>query len=200
VNTQNAQLQKAVADLKFQMGNGGTPPAGAPPATVGIAPPAANPTPPAAYVAPPAQHASPPQETHAAATPPAHATPKTQLHDAEQAYYKHNYTDAEAGARNILSSHASSAEAYKAQYLLAEALAGEGRAQDAAIAYDDAYNRNRTGSVAPQSLLGLANALADINQKEAACDTLSSLNSQFPKPPDGLGSRITVVSHKAHCS
>jgi TolA-binding protein len=193
VNTQNAQTQKEIGDLKFQMGNG------AAPAAAGGAPPAAQ-TPPAAYIAPPAPHESAPAQTHAEVTPPAHATPHTLLHDAEEAYYKRDYSVAEADAHTILSGHGGSPEAYKAQYLLAEALAGEGRAQDAAIAYDDAYNRNRTGAEAAPSLLGLANALADINQDEAACDTLSSLNSQFPKPPDGLGARISAVSHKAHCT
>jgi TolA-binding protein len=200
VNTQNAQTQKAISDLKFQMGNGAAS-AGAPPASAGAAPPGTTPTPPAAYIAPPAaKHESPPPATHAEAAPPAHATPHTLLHDAEQAYYKRDYSLAEADAHTILNDHGTSPEAYKAQFLLAEALAGDGRAQDAAIAYDDAYNRDRSGSEAAPSLLGLANALADINQKEAACDTLSSLNSQFPKPPGGLGPRIAAVSQKAHCS
>ena len=56
---------------------------------------------------------------------------------------------------------------------------------------DNAYNRDRTGPNAPGALLGLANSLTSIQQSAAACDTLSSLNSQFPTPPAGMGPQIT---------
>jgi TolA-binding protein len=53
---------------------------------------------------------------------------------------------------------------------------------------------------APSSLLGLANSLTSIHQEAAACDTLASLNSQFPTPPAGMAGSITAASHRAHCS
>ena len=84
--------------------------------------------------------------------------------------------------RNVLATSKSSPEGYQAQFLLGQALAGQGRPQDAAIAYDDAYNRSRTGSNAPASLLGLANSLTAIHQSAAACDTLASLNRPVPDP------------------
>jgi TolA-binding protein len=185
VNTQHDATEKEIGDLKFQM-TGGAP--GAPTASGGpqnlTGGTLGN------------QPANPP-----APPPPAAAgSPKDLLRAGEVAYSRHDYATAEAAARQILSSANSSPEAYKAQYLLGLALAGEGKPQDAAIAYDNAYNRNRTGPDAPQSLLGLANSLADINQNEAACDTLSSLNSQFPSPPAGMQPRIDAVSHRAHCS
>ena len=185
VNTQHDATEKEIGDLKFQM-TGGAP--GAPTASGGpqnlTGGTLGN------------QPANPP-----APPPPAAAgSPKDLLRAGEVAYSRHDYATAEAAARQILSSANSSPEAYKAQYLLGLALAGEGKPQDAAIAYDNAYNRNRTGPDAPQSLLGLANSLADINQNEAACDTLSSLNRQFPSPPAGMQPRIDAVSHRAHCS
>jgi TolA-binding protein len=198
VNTQHDATEKEIGDLKFQMsgGAGGAPGAPAPApnggpqnltgGTLGTMP--ANQAP---EKAPP--EAPPPSQAVA-------GSPKDLLRAGQVAYARHEYATAEAAARQILSSANSSPEAYRAQYLLGLALSGEGKPQDAAIAYDNAYNRNRNGAYAPQSLLGLANSLAEIKQNEAACDTLSSLNSQFPTPPAGMQSRIDEVSHRAHCS
>jgi len=189
VTTQNAQTQKEIGDINFKLGNGttpGTPPAGSTP-TQGA---------PQALAPPPATPPAPPP----VAALPDTTSPHAILHAGEVAFYKGDYTTAEAAARKILASYNTSPEAYSAQYLLAKALYGEGKPQDAAIAYDDAYNRDRSGAEAAESLLGLANSLADINQNEAACDTLSSLNSQFPSPSAGLAARIAAASKKANCS
>lgn len=178
VNTQNAAMEKEIGDLKFQMTNGASP--GAAGGTPGT--PSAPPV-----LAPPPQAAAP-------------ASPKAALHDAETALAKHDYTAAESNARAVLAASKTSPEGYKAQYILGQALYGEGKPQDAAIAYDDAYNRSRTGTYAPGSLLGLANSLTAIHQASAACDTLASLNSQFPTPPSGMGPAIEAASRRAHCS
>jgi TolA-binding protein len=188
VNTQHDATEKEIGDLKFQMTGGATPGA---PATPGAAVvPGATPTLgtlPAAPAPAPAVAAVP-------------ASPRATLHEGELAYEKGNYAAAEASARAVLAADKISPVGYQAQYLLAESLAAEGKPQDAAIAYDDEYNRSRTGTNAAGSLLGLANSLTDINQAAAACDTLASLESQFPTPPPGLGPRITAASKRAHCS
>ena len=119
---------------------------------------------------------------------------------AQLALAKQAYATAETNARAVLANTKSSAEGYKAQYILAQSLAGQNRPSDAAIAYDNAYNRNRTGPYAPGSLLGLANALTDIQQASAACDTLASLNSQFPTPPAGMAPSIQAAEKRANCN
>jgi TolA-binding protein len=183
VNTQNAALEKEIGDLKFQLTNGaapgGAPPGGQPNAHPAAAPQNLNPT-------------APPQ-----AAPP--TTPKSALHAAQEAILRRDYATAEADARGVLASAKSTPEGYQAQYILAQSLYGEGRPQDAAIAFDDAYNRDREGGYAPGSLLGLANSLSAIHQDSAACDTLASLNSQFPTPPKGLGPAISAAAKRAHC-
>ncbi|GLR67897.1 hypothetical protein GCM10010909_25780 [Acidocella aquatica] len=187
VDTQHAATEKEIGDLKFQMTNGATP--GATPGT-----PQAAPGP---------QTSAPPAPAAPAPLPPASAvsgSPATMLHDGLAAYARHDYATAEAAANAILSTAKGSPQAYRAQYLLGQSLSAEGKPQAAAIAYDDAYNLNRTGTWAPQSLFGLASSLADIKQNEAACDTLSSLNSQFPTPPAGMKDKIDALSHRAHCS
>ncbi len=187
VNTQHDASEKEIGDLKFQMTNGATP--GAPGAPG--APSAAPPTSLTAGLAP----VPSPQ-----AAPLAGASPKTVLRAGQLALSQHDYKTAETSARNVLATSKSSPEGYQAQFLLGQSLAGQGRPQDAAIAYDDAYNRSRTGSNAPASLLGLANSLTAIHQAAAACDTLASLNSQFPTPPADLAPSIHAASRRAHCS
>jgi TolA-binding protein len=179
VNTQHDATEKEIGDMKFQMSNGAATP-GAPPNG-----PAPGPT----VLTPPTAQAAAPS-----------GSPAQILHQGQAAFDKHDYATAAAAAHTVLSTAGTSPEAYRAQYLLAQSLSAQGKPQDAAIAYDDAYNKSRTGALAPQSLLGLASSLASINQNEAACDTISSLNSQFPTPPAGMQARIDAVSHRAHCS
>jgi TolA-binding protein len=182
VNQQHDQMEKEIGDLNFKITGGAAAP-GAPgaPAAGGQLTPPPGAGQPGATAAPPATPA---------------AVPAT-LHDAQAAYAAHNYAGAEAAARAVAAKGGPGA--YAAQYLVAESLAAEGKPQDAAIAYDDAYNKNHTGTYAAPSLLGLATALAAIHQDQAACSTLSSLNSQFPTPPAGMAARIEALSHRAHC-
>lgn len=190
VTTQNAQTQKEIGDLKFQMSNGAP---GA--ATTGAAPGAGPGTAPdqPQSLTPPA--ASAPQ----AAAPMVSGDPKTQLHAALEAYAQRNYATSAAMAEALVKNDGQAPEAYRAQYLVAQSQDAAGNAQDAAIAYDNTYNLNRTGAYAPQSLLGLASSLHAIGANDEACSTLSSLNSQFPTPPAGMQPRIDQVSKAAHC-
>jgi len=198
VDTQHAATEKEIGDLNFKISGGapGAPsPAGAPQGagapqsltntTLGTTSAGQPPLPPS------------PSAPLASSQP---ASPRAALAAAEAALAQHRYADAASNAQTVLAAGKSSPEGYKAQFILAEALYGEGKPQDAAIAYDDAYNSNRSGTYAPGSLLGLANSLTDIQQQSAACDTLSSLNSQFPTPPAGMGPRILAAEARAKCN
>jgi TolA-binding protein len=187
VNTQHDQTEKEIGDLNFKVTGGAAPGA---PAAPGTPPPAG--AQPAQGVPANAKPVLPPAQ--------ASASPKAALHAAQEAIVKGNYAAAETNARTVLAGGKSSAEGYQAQYILAQSLYGEGKPQEAAIAFDDAYNRNKSGDYAPGALLGLANSLSAIHQDAAACDTLASLNSQFPTPPKGLQSGIDAANRRAHCS
>jgi len=192
VNTQNAQIAKDISDLKFQI-TGGTP--GAPGAAGAPGAPATPPPAAAPGATAPAVVPTPPKPADTAT-----ATPKMALHAAQEAILHRNYPAAEQAARGILATARGTPAGYQAQYILAQSLYGEGKPEDSAIAFDDAYNRDREGTYAPGALLGLANSLAAIHQESAACDTLASLNSQFPTPPKGMGPAIEAASRRAHCS
>jgi TolA-binding protein len=179
VDTQNAQTTKQLGDITFQMQNGGGGGAGAPGA--GAAAGAA---------------AAPAVTTPEAVAAP---TPEELMQRGEIALHQGQYQESEGIAREILAKHRASPRAYDAQYLLAQSLQGEQRYQEAALAFDDAYNMNHKGSRAPNALLGLAMTLQSINQKAAACDTLRTLHAQFPAPPHYLVAPIASAHHRLGC-
>jgi len=223
VNQQIADLTKRIGDLAFQMQNGGQ----AGNAAQGEAPPPAGPaaaggqtqsTPPASpaplQLSPAPGLLTAPQNGAAAtasqpaalpappAPPPAQAAPRTPevaLRDGEIALGRRDYPAAETAAREVLNKFRTSPRAYDAQYLLAEALAGQRQFAQSAIAYDDTYNRNRKGVHAPEALIGLAYSLSAINEKRAACDTLGKLHTEFPHAAAEIKQAATTVGQRAGC-
>jgi TolA-binding protein len=181
VQRQGADLNKRIEDLGFQMQSSG--PAAAPRQS---APPAA----PAASSAPPPQSTTP--------SAPRQRTPEIAIQEGNAALARRDYATAEQVAREVLANR-TSPRAYDAQMLLAQALAGQRQYPQAAIAYDDAYNRNRKGSHAQDALLGLANSLTAINEKRAACETLTRFRSEFPQPRADLRDNVAAASQRAGC-
>jgi TolA-binding protein len=200
---QNADLTKQIGDLGFQMqtlqgGSGAARPPGAgpslgqpgqtlspPPSNLGNRPPAGG-------------------TVGAAGSPPplpvaARRTPELAIQDGNAALARRDYATAEAQARDVLDNNRTSPRSYDAQYLLAEALSGKRDYSQAAIAYDDAYRRSPKGVHAQESLLGLANALTAINEKRAACDTLSQYRASFPAPRADLREAVASASQRAGC-
>lgn len=185
----SADLSKQIEDLKFQMQNGGG-------ATATAAPPAPPPfsPPPSLGTVP----GSPPTPPPATAAPPGPRTPETALQEGYAALARRDYAASEKIAQEVLSRR-TSPRAYDAQFLLAQSLAGERQWSRAAIAYDDAYNRSPKGSHADESLLGLANSLTAINEKRAACETLTKLRTEFPRGKPELKDQIAATSQRAGC-
>ena len=140
----------------------------------GKAPAAATPAKPGAPVA---AGAVPAVITPAA--PAGKRTAEVAMQDGSAALARRDYPAAETAAREVIAVP-KSPRAYDAQFLLAQALNGKKDYQGAAVAYDDTYNRARTGAHAQDSLLGLANALTSIGEKRAACATLDKLRAEFP--------------------
>ncbi|MBV9250633.1 MAG: hypothetical protein JO227_15470 [Acetobacteraceae bacterium] len=181
-----ADLGKRLDDLEFRMQNRA-------PNGAETRPP---PPPPRLGQAPAAEEV--PSRTTQPPVPP-RRTPETAMQEGNAALARHDYAVAEAAAREVLTNYKTSPRAYDAQYLLAQALTGERQFPQAAIAYDDAYNRARKGAHAPDSLLGLANALAAINEKRAACDTLMKLRVEFPQERPDQQDAASGVQQRAGC-
>jgi TolA-binding protein len=190
------QLNKKIDDLAFRLG-------AAPPADVGAgvavgasAAGAAGAGAPANL--PTAQEKLVPPPALPATVPAAKRTPELILQQGNAALAHHDYADAEAAAKEVLA-NGKGPRATDAQFLLAQALAGRKDWSAAAVAYDDAYNRSRTGIHAPDSLLGLAGALIAINEKRAACETLNKLRAEFPSPRADLKEPIAQARRSAAC-
>ncbi len=187
-----ANLAKQLGDLEFRLGNGGAggvpaPPPGRPEGT--LSPPPSN----------LGQSLAPPRATPPLSVQPvAPRTPELALRDANAALARRDYASAEAAAREVLAS-GRGPRTTDAQYVLAQSLAGQRNYQAAAVAYDDAYNRNARGSRAPDSLLGLANSLNAIGDKRAACQTLDKLRAEFPAARPDLREPIAAARTRAAC-
>ena len=189
---QSAELGKRIDDLAFQMGN---PPSGGPASGPATRPPASS-GPAPVPLGVPSPSAAP--QPGPAATAPRVRTPEIALQEGNAALARRDYATAEQTAREVLANRASP-RAYDGQMLLAQALSGQRQYPQAAIAYDDAYNRSRKGAYAQDALLGLANSLAAINEKKAACDTLNRLRTEFPQPRNDLRDAIAASGQRAGC-
>jgi TolA-binding protein len=177
VQRQGADLGKRIDDMAFQAQS----PRGGPPA--------------------PTVSPQPPSSLGAAAAPsaPARRTPELVMQEGNAALARRDYPAAEQAAREVLTSNRTSPRAYDAQFLLAQALIGQRQYSQAAIAYDDTYNRSRKGAHAPDALLGLANSLIAINEKKAACDTLAKLHGEYPSPRPDIRDAMAASSQRAAC-
>ncbi len=188
---QNADLSKQLGDVNFALQQGG----GRPPGGAASPPPAALTSPPPSSLGSgPAPPPPVPPTTGAV-----RRTPELALQEGYAALARRDYPTAEAAARDVLQGSRTSPRAYDAQFVLAQSLAGQRNYAQAAIAYDDTYNRSRTGSHAPEALLGLANALTSIGEKRAACDTLTKLATEFPRQPGDVRDGANAMRQRAGC-
>jgi TolA-binding protein len=192
VQQQGADLGKRIEDMAFQAQNpqgGGAP--GLPPQR-----------PPSGLAPPPPPIGAPPPTPGGAPSPPAGPVPRTPemaIQEGNAALARRDYPAAEAAARAVLTGNRTSPRAYDAQFLLAQALVGQRQFSQAAIAYDDTYNRSRKGAHAPDALLGLANSLIAINEKKAACDTLGKLRAEYPTPRPDIHEAAAAAAQRAGC-
>jgi TolA-binding protein len=173
-----ADLQKQIDDLNFKLGNGG-----------GATSSAAGPAPSSLGTLPVQAPAS---------TAPVRRTPELAMQEGNAALARRDYAMAEAAAREVLAA-GRTPRAADAQFLLAQALTGKRDYQGAAVAYDDAYNRARTGPRAPDALLGVANALLLLNDRAAACASLDKLRAEFPSPRADVREGAAAIRGRAGC-
>jgi TolA-binding protein len=192
-NTQTTTVQdltKQIGDLSFQLqtlqggGRSPAPALGGPPPLAG-GPPMIGPPP----LAPPPPAAVPP--------PPSRSPPEVVLQDGYAALARHDYKAAEAAARQVRTQLGP--RNANANYLLAQAMAGQRNWPAAAVAYNDAYEAGHSATHAQDSLLGLANSLVALGDNRAACDALTKLNHEFPRQREDLRQSIAATRGHAGC-
>jgi TolA-binding protein len=187
---QNDDLGKRIDDLAFQISpqNGGPPNLGPRGPSAPLSSPGPGPA--------PMSLAAPPLPRPPSPTGP--RPPELALQEGNAALTRRDYSAAEAAAREVLANR-TSPRAYDAQFLLAQALAGERQYPQAAVAYDDVYNRARSGAHAQDARLGLASSLTAINEKKAACDVLGRMGTEFPHLRPDISAGMAATAQKAGC-
>ncbi len=142
----------------------------------------------------------PPAPQQAPANPPL-AGPRTAeraIADGQAALGRQDYTAAEAAAREVLQGRPGP-RIQDANLLLGEALLARRQFQNAALAFNDAYNVNRRSSRAPEALLGLANSFQGFGARREACDTLDQLRSDYTQVSGALAQRVAESRRRAQC-
>ena len=121
------------------------------------------------------------------------------MQEGNAALARRDYPTAEAAARQVLTGYRTSPRAYDAMFLLAQAQFGQRQYSQAALSYDDAYNRAHRGAHAEDALLGLANSLVGLNDKPSACEALANLHAQFPTLRGDLRDQVASTRGRAGC-
>ena len=171
-------IEKLRGDMDFRLSQGGGGGGGAAPAP-----------------GRPAAPAAPPTTSTGAAAP---RTPERALAEGQAALGRRDYAAAEAAAREALAGR-SGAGAVAGQMLLGDALLGKRDFGNAAIAFNEAYTRARTGPRAPEALIGLAGAFQGLGNRREACDTLNDLRSQFPNLSGAMAERANAARQRGQC-
>ncbi len=125
-------------------------------------------------------------------------TAERAITDGQAALARQDYAAAEAAAREAIRARPG-ARAQDASLLLADALMGKRDFQNAALAYDEAYSRNRQGPRAPEALIGLANAFQGFGARREACETLDNLRSNYPSLAGRQLERAADSRRRAQC-
>lgn len=157
---------------------------------------------PASRAAPTAQAAPAARPSAGAAAPAASSAPRPPeraLAEGQAALQRRNYTAAEAAAREVLAQRGNNPRAYDARFLLADALAGRGNWQQAAIEYGEAYGANPRGSRAGEALVGFGDALARTGQRREACEALNLARSENPNMRGALREKLDAARQRAGC-
>lgn len=149
----------------------------------------------------------PPQGPAAAPAPapradnPTATAPRTAeraIAEGQAALARNDFASAEATAREALRGRPGP-RAQDANILLGEALLGRREFQNAALAFNDAYNANRRSSRAPEALLGLANAFQGFGARRESCDTLDQLRSDHTQLSPAMTRRVADSRRRAQC-
>lgn len=169
-------LSKQIDDLSFKLGNTASGGSAAAPAT-----------------------RSAPSPAEPAASQPPKRTPELALQEGNAALARRDYPAAESAAREVLSTK-NAPRSGDANFLLAQSQMGQRNFAAAAVSYDDAYQRSRTGSRAPDALLGLANALTGLNDRNASCATLDKLRREFSTLRPAVRETAATLRSRNGCS
>ena len=109
------------------------------------------------------------------------------------------YKEADIYAHKALKMAQGTWSKIEAQFLLAQALAGQKAYKNAALTYYDVYSRNPESSRAPEALLGVSASMLALGNKPAACEALQRLAKEFPKASSRVRASEKIFRERAAC-
>lgn len=166
------------------------------PARPASPPPAPPPSPPPAQAAAPAQPAAP-------AAPARGGLPdgssKEQYAYAFSLMQKASYTEATAAFTEFLQRNPDDPLADNARYWLGESYYARNDYARAAETFLDAYEKNKTGPKAPDTLLKLGMALGKLDKKKEACASFRELSRAFPNATAQIKDKAAQEGQRLGC-
>jgi tol-pal system protein YbgF len=141
-------------------------------------------------------------QTQVAALPPGElpaGSPQDQYQYAWGLLRAQDYPGAEAALRSFIAKHPKHTLAGNAQYWLGETYYVRKDYRQAAVAFAEGYQTYPNSAKAPDNLLKLGLALAQIGEKADACEAFAQLGRQFPTAPQSLKERATRERQRLAC-
>jgi tol-pal system protein YbgF len=144
------------------------------------------------------EHEATSEPQNLAAPPPAGDAP-TLYQQGYGALLQKDYAGAEAAFSQLVDAYPNDPLAANAQYWLGESYYVRGQYKNAADAFLKGYKKYKSGDKAPDTLLKLGMALAELGQKDAACSTLDELKAKYPGAPEHIGDEARAWRKKTGC-
>lgn len=121
------------------------------------------------------------------------------LKDGQQALLNGDFQKAESIARQLLTTSEGS-KSVNAQFLLAQAQAGQGNFKASSVSYYTVFKNFPKSSKAPVALLGVGYSLVKNGKAQEACQALGLLHNKYPNASDQVKKSASKLSQKAKCS
>lgn len=123
--------------------------------------------------------------------------------DMYKAAYGHvlsgDYSIAEKEFRQYIGSYPETARSPDANFWLGEALYSQGKYNDAATTFVNAYKKYGSSEKAPEMLLKLGMSLAALDNKDTACATLHEVTKKYPKASKPVITKVASEEKRLAC-
>jgi tol-pal system protein YbgF len=126
-------------------------------------------------------------------------TPREQYARAFAQLEKRQYEESAAGFTEFLKANPNDPLADNARYWLGESYYARGQFGRSAELFLDAYEKNKSGPKAPDTLLKLGLSLSGLDKNKEACATFRELNRAFPNAPDAVKERAAQEGKRLSC-
>lgn len=157
-------------------------------------------------VAPPVESGQPAAAPALApAAPPAstwvlpEGTPKERYAFARKLLFTQQFDKAEVALREFVESHPDDPLVANARYWLGETYYVRHDFRTAAIVFAEGYQQDKTGKKAPDMLLKLGMALANMGNVEDACRSFAELTKAFPDAPEHIKQGVARQRRNSSC-